>query len=597
MTLEDQIDLRMDSQVGSSVDTRGLILSTLGWVRKAAACESATVQVLLPDEAGRLHVMASEGVPVTGGRLRSDRRRHVFGSQRSRRIALHDPPGWGIGMYPLVADDESIGVMEVIAPLRNLEDRREALDVVVGQAANVFRSIVDGTRRESTLRSMTIMLRLATDLLRAETPSSAVRVTVQRCFEQFGTPVAGLLPDRSGTGWSLTAAGVGADRCVTLRRRIRELSAVSPSRMTRARLADRFASVVDREHADAVDAGSAVLLTVDVPPEQRAMLRMACSLLAEALDHIGAVGWARARNDHLDLALACTAHELRGPLAGARAALDHVEIDDPGPQSRALLRQTKDELGQLAQLVDPLLRWSAGHSSLDEGYVDLVDLVREAVASSSLEFENADVVIDAPDRLVVWGDGPQLRGAIGNVVRNALAYSPSATPVTVTVEELDAVARVRVRDRGRGVPPGERHLIFDPFARGRSGSDGRDGKGLGLFIARRIVEAHGGSIGLRPARPGAEFCIELPWSAEGRRLIRVLIVDDHRLFADAIRVTVTEMGMSVLGVYASADGGLAGCTRASPGHGAAGSWAPRPVRSRAREGHPGRAARHQGGRR
>jgi signal transduction histidine kinase len=228
---------------------------------------------------------------------------------------------------------------------------------------------------------------------------------------------------------------------------------------------------------------------------------------------------ARARNDHLDLALACTAHELRGPLAGARAALDHVVIDDPGPQSRELLRQTKDELWQLAELVDPLLRWSAGPTSLDRRQEDLVRIVHEAVTSCSMESvaEHADVLIEAPDQLMVSADRPQLRGAIGNVVRNALAYSPPSVAVTVIVEDRDAVVRVRVRDRGRGVPEAESDLIFDPFARGRAGQGVRDGRGLGLFIARRVVEAHGGCIGLRAAQPGAEFCIELPSLRWGRQ--------------------------------------------------------------------------------
>jgi signal transduction histidine kinase len=364
---------------------------------------------------------------------------------------------------------------------------------------------------------MGIMLRLAADLLRAETPSSAVRSTVQRCFEEFGSPIAGLLPDRSGSGWLVAAAGgVGAKRRVTLRRCTEEIGALGRGRAARDRLAERFGAVVGRDHAEVVDAGSAVLLAVDVQPERRATLQMAGSLLSESLDHIGAVGCARVRNEHLDLALACTAHELRGPLAGARAALNHVEIDDPGPQSRELLRQTKDELEQLSELVDPLLRWSAGPTSLHKREVDLVRLVREVVASCPLEPEGAEVVIEAPDSLMVSADGPQLRGAIGNVVRNALAYSPTSAPVRVVVEDHEPVARVRVRDRGRGVPMEERNLIFDPFARGGIGNSVRDGKGLGLFIARRVVEAHGGSIGLLPVRPGAEFCIELPSSFAGR---------------------------------------------------------------------------------
>jgi signal transduction histidine kinase len=516
---EDLIDLRPMSRppTDSSVDTPHLVMSTLGWVRKAVSCEAATVQVLLPDHAGRLRVFAADGDPVAGGRLRSSRRRQVFGSLRPQRIALREPQGWSIGLYPLAADHDAIGVMEVVAPSRNLEERREVIDAVVGQSANVFRSVVDGQERAGAVRSMGIMLRLAADLLRAETPSSAIRSTVQRYFEQFGTPIVGLLPDHSGSGWFVAAArGVGANRRAVLVRCTEEISALGRSGATRDRLAERFAAIVGRDQAEAVDVGSAVLLTVDVQPGRRAVLQTAGSLLSGSLDHIGAVGWARERDEHLDLALACTAHELRGPLAGARAALDHVEIDDPGPQSRELLRQTMDELGQLAELVDPLLRWSTGASTLHKRRVDLVRLVREAVASCCLQPGCADVVIEAPERLVIVGDGPQLRGAIGNVVRNALAYSPPSTLVTVLVEDADGVARIRVRDRGQGVPAEERRFIFDPFVRGRAGNGARDGKGLGLFIARRILEAHGGCIGLRPVRLGAEFCIELPSSGPGR---------------------------------------------------------------------------------
>jgi two-component system sensor histidine kinase KdpD len=63
------------------------------------------------------------------------------------------------------------------------------------------------------------------------------------------------------------------------------------------------------------------------------------------------------------------------------------------------------------------------------------------------------------------------------------------------------------------VPAEEREIVFDPFARGRAATRARAGKGLGLFIARRIVEAHGGTLRLLPAARGAEFCMELPVTA------------------------------------------------------------------------------------
>ncbi len=370
---------------------------------------------------------------------------------------------------------------------------------------------------ERTIREMAAMLELSGALLRAETPVAAMRSVVHVCFAHLHVPLVGLLPDRSGTGWFVAAArGVGAKRADIVRS-IEGVSALQLGRSTRNRLAVRVAGVAGRDRAESISAGSAVLLAMDMRPDHRAFLRTAGSLLAEALTHLGAVGWAQMRNDNLDLALALTAHELRGPLVGARAALGHVRIDDQGPESGELLQQTRDELEQLAGLVDPLLRWSAGSSSLRKRQVDLVHTVGVVVASCRMEFHDADLVVRAPDSLLIRADDRQLGGAIANVVRNALAYAPPGSPVNIDVDSDGQSARVRVRDRGPGVPAAERHLIFDPFARGSLTGETRSGKGLGLFIARRIVEAHGGGIGLRSARPGTEFRIELPLAA-GRRL-------------------------------------------------------------------------------
>src|SRR4029079_12464583 len=149
--------------------------------------------------------------------------------------------------------------------------------------------------------------------------------------------------------------------------------------------------------------------------------------------------------------------------------------------------------------------------------IDLVRTVEDVVATCRMEFDHADLVVRAPEALVIRADGQQLGRAVANVVRNALAYAPDASSVTIDVDSDDGCARVRVRDRGPGIPAADRHLIFDPFARGRLTDATRGGKGLGLFIAKRIVEAHGGVIGLRSVRPGMEFCIELPLPA-GERL-------------------------------------------------------------------------------
>jgi two-component system, OmpR family, sensor kinase len=365
-------------------------------------------------------------------------------------------------------------------------------------------------------REMLAMLEISAALLRAQAASSAVRSVVQLTFQRLRIPIAGLLPDRSGTGWFVVAArGIGPRRG-EIGRAIAGVSAARPGRATRDRLAARVAAVSTRGRIEAVAAGEAVLLAADLRSGDRAFVKAVGSLLDENLLQLRTVQWARMRTESLDLALAWTAHELRGPLVGARAALGLVRVDARESQSRELLRQSRDELGQLAELVDPLLHWSTGSTTLRKRCVDLFEVVDGCVTSCQREASEGNIVLVGSIGTRVSADARQLRVAVSNVIRNALAYSPSGSAVTVTVDGVDGYGRVRVRDRGPGVPAEERQLIFDPFARGHVGGASRSGAGLGLFIASRIVEAHEGTIGLRAARPGTEFHVELPLAEQGR---------------------------------------------------------------------------------
>jgi signal transduction histidine kinase len=239
-------------------------------------------------------------------------------------------------------------------------------------------------------------------------------------------------------------------------------------------------------------------------------------LLEDALANIGAVTEARARSDGMDLGIAWTAHELRGPLVGARASIDRLIARDGHGSSSDLLRDTRDELERLASLVDPLLRWAAGSGELRPRRTDLVKIVRDAIASCELAEDRSRIALLAPSALEMRADPKQLRTAVANLVRNAIAYSPEGARVTVEIGRTGSAAWVCVRDRGPGVPPDEHDLIFDPFARGAVGAGSRRGAGLGLFIARRVVEAHGGNVRVLSSRRGAAFCIELPVAEGGR---------------------------------------------------------------------------------
>jgi len=140
----------------------------------------------------------------------------------------------------------------------------------------------------------------------------------------------------------------------------------------------------------------------------------------------------------------------------------------------------------------------------------MVEVVRSAVESAEMESGQRRVRISAPGQTQVHGDAEHLRVAVANLVRNALSYSPAQAEVWVEVRAKADGVIVQVRDAGPGIAPEERQIIFDPFARGSAGRVWRGGTGLGLFIARRIVEAHGGVIGVESSEGGSIFSILLP---------------------------------------------------------------------------------------
>jgi signal transduction histidine kinase len=215
-------------------------------------------------------------------------------------------------------------------------------------------------------------------------------------------------------------------------------------------------------------------------------------------------------DDRLETALAWTSHELRGPLVAARAALDRVLLNQSlAASDRGLVARSRDVLRELSAQIDTVLRWSAGTRRLRMRRIDLGKLVRRTAERSALASGEHRISVLIEAGMTVRGDAPLLRAAVAAVVRNALDYSPPGTPVAVGVQERGSPVRIGVRDRGPGVRLEERASVFEPFVRGR-GTRRDGGTGLGLYIARRVVEAHGGEIWLESATGGTTVVLELP---------------------------------------------------------------------------------------
>ncbi len=249
---------------------------------------------------------------------------------------------------------------------------------------------------------------------------------------------------------------------------------------------------------------------IDVP-ERNDELHALAVALNDALD--------RLERGHRALAMfaADASHELRTPLAAIcselEVALRRPRSPDEWEQSA---RTSLDELHRLARVTDALLRFAQADAAPtpcvdDVELAGLVDDVTEMHASAA-RAAGVDLAARAPADVHVQGDADMLSTAVSNLVANAIRYTPRGGSITASVEVGDGAAHIHVDDTGSGLAPGELEAIFAPFARGARGkSADAAGLGLGLPIARRIAERHGGAIAAynRPTG-GARFSIRLP---------------------------------------------------------------------------------------
>ncbi len=215
----------------------------------------------------------------------------------------------------------------------------------------------------------------------------------------------------------------------------------------------------------------------------------------------------------LELGLMWTAHELRAPLLGAKAALDRALMTPQDESGRiALLQESSAELQRLAASIEPLLRLAAGggSGSVVRQPTTLAAEVLGAIRERPHDIDRRRLRITATGDSTVRVDGSLLRHAIANIIINALKYSTLGSRVRVSIEVNDGAASVRVVNRGPGIRISEQKALFEPFVRDSSAEGANAGQGLGLSIAQRIVEAHGGVIWWRSNRGDTTFCIELP---------------------------------------------------------------------------------------
>jgi two-component system OmpR family sensor kinase len=210
-------------------------------------------------------------------------------------------------------------------------------------------------------------------------------------------------------------------------------------------------------------------------------------------------------------------HEVRSPLARLQAAVGLLRRKYVNEEHT--VERIEEEIVRIDRLVGDLLKLSrieAGEMAGIEEEVDLHELVAEIVADANFEAEGSgrSIIWDNGAVAVLRGRPDILRVAVENIVRNALKHAPESRDITIetTVDAARAVYSIRVLDSGPGVPAEELAKMFTPFFRSAQAA-GTDGYGLGLAIARRSIEAHGGSItAVNRPEGGLSVAIELPLS-------------------------------------------------------------------------------------
>jgi PAS domain S-box-containing protein len=271
--------------------------------------------------------------------------------------------------------------------------------------------------------------------------------------------------------------------------------------------------------------------------------------------------------------IAMLAHEIRNPLAPIRNAVQLMEQLPPGDPRHLALRQTIDrQSAHLSRIADDMIdisRVTRGALSIEKKCVNLSDVLARSLEAAAplIDASKHKLFVDLPPKaLNVDGDMDRLTQVFTNLLNNAARYTPFGGSISVTGRNDKGAVCVRVRDTGRGIEAECIKDIFNMFVRGRAPLDRvGEGLGVGLALARNIVELHGGSIEAKSegAGKGSEFIVTLPAAAgtaerrpsthEAMRTPgagkRILVVDDNVDAAQTLEMLLKALGHEAMVAY------------------------------------------------
>jgi signal transduction histidine kinase len=280
----------------------------------------------------------------------------------------------------------------------------------------------------------------------------------------------------------------------------------------------------------------------------------------------------RAADRQKDEFLAILAHELRNPLAPLSMGVDilfkHLAPHGSPIVGGTLLRM-KRQLDHMVRLIDDLLdvsRITSGSMELKKERTNLATIIQMAAESARpfLERRNHTVSVDAQVPVFAVADDTRVAQVLGNLLHNAAKFTPNGGVIKIELRREGAEAVIRVIDRGAGIAPSQIERVFNMFARiDRTNTTGERGLGIGLALARRLAQLHGGSLSASSPGEGlgTTFTVRLPAEAEsvvdesvvsdeegrpepsGR--LKVVVIEDNPDVADTLADWLEDIGHEV----------------------------------------------------
>jgi PAS domain S-box-containing protein len=296
-------------------------------------------------------------------------------------------------------------------------------------------------------------------------------------------------------------------------------------------------------------------------------VRQRTAELSEANAHL------REQQAHRAAFMDMLGHELRNPLSAIQTSSTLLRRAPAGSPAAVRAREVVErQLRHLTRLCDDLLdaaRLAHGKLDLHRRPLDLVPAVRTICEDHRPQFDARGIALAfeaCAEALWVEADETRVAQAVGNLLHNALKFTPPGGQVEVTVRCGGSVAEVMIRDNGLGMPPAEVERMFEPFAQGQ-GADARarGGLGLGLALTKGLAEAHGGTVTARSEGPGLGLVVvfALPTAADCSRAVRpaastsprrrlsVVVIEDNADVRDSLSDLLRLEGYRV---HAAADG-------------------------------------------